>query len=225
MTEEEERLRLDNYPLNVIISGLGGQGVLTLNKVITNLCKLYNVKLQSSAFKGGAQKHGSIHCVLRLFKNKNKNYDLYSTQVPEGELDLMIGLEPWETLRYQKYFGAKTRIFVNEKIVPFHIERHNSLDHKNPNKIIQSLKLETVSKNYSEESKKVFGTQKMANFLVGLEVIKYKIIQFDLMDYIHIFCQLIKTDKDKVIRSLQDKKNEIELYYSPPLKMELNRCK
>ena len=184
-------------PLNIIISGLGGQGVYTLTKVIWKICELNHIKVQSSIFKGGAQKHGSVHAVLRIFVKEQNNYNLYSTQIPEGELDLIIGLEAWETLRYKRYFGSRTKIFMNSQITPFHIERIEAFNKKNPVKYILDLGLETILKDFLKESKLLFSTAKMVNFLIGLEVFKSGALLFNINidDYVKILCNQIKADK------------------------------
>ncbi|MCP4745641.1 MAG: hypothetical protein GY874_05790 [Desulfobacteraceae bacterium] len=178
---------MHNNPFNLIISGLGGQGVFTLTKALWKLCEMNNIKCQSSTFKGGAQKHGSIYSVLRIFIKDNKHYDLYSTQILEQELDLIIGLEAWETLRYKEYFNEKTKILMNHHISPFQIERIDSIKGKDPVQLITDLNLDTLIRDFSAKSKQSFGTTKMVNFLLGLEVFKIGIIPFNTADYIKVF--------------------------------------
>lgn len=184
-----------DVPFNIIISGLGGQGVYTLTKVLWKICELNRTNVQSSIYKGGAQKHGSVYTALRIFPKENKAYNLYSTQIPEGELDLIVGMEAWETLRYRRYFGSQTKIFMNSQVIPFHIERLNILDRKNPLQKIIDIGIETVFKDFSKESELLFGTAKMVNFLIGLEVFKSGILSFNIDSYIQIFCDLIKADE------------------------------
>src|ERR1017187_2708718 len=115
-------------PYNIIIAGVGGQGVNTLTRIVCDICEQKGMKCQSSMFKGGAQRLGSIHSELRIFSDGNPYYNFYSSQIKIGDLDLLIGLEPWETLRYSHYFNQKTSIFMNTRISPLFFGRSQSIE-------------------------------------------------------------------------------------------------
>lgn len=85
---------------NVVVTGIGGQGVLTLANIIAEaaLKQAYDVK--GSELHGLAQRGGTIPCHVRFGKK------MYSPLVLEGEADLVIGLEPLEALR-ACYYGSK----------------------------------------------------------------------------------------------------------------------
>jgi Pyruvate/2-oxoacid:ferredoxin oxidoreductase gamma subunit len=186
----------------MIIAGLGGQGVFTLTKIMWSLCQKNRIKCQSSTFKGGAQKHGSIHSVLRIFLKPDKHYNMYSTQIPAGELDLILGLEPWETLRYNYCFGSKTKVFMNSRITPFYIERLSLTNNFDPVATITNFKPDALIRDFTAQSDLLFGTVKMTNFLLGLELFASGIVPFTAEEYTLVFCDQIKADlhlKDKLL--------------------------
>ncbi len=192
----------NSKPFNMIISGVGGQGVFTLTKVIWELCKREGYHYQGSTFKGGAQRLGSIHTELRIFFNSAQDYAQYSSQIPLAELDLMIGLEPWETLRYYEYFGERTRIFVNTSPVPLFLERYQTFKIKDPVAKLKELGF-VVAKDYTELAQRKFHTKKMLNYVIGLDAFTESIFSFNKETFVNIFKNQVKLDKE-VLVSLQE---------------------
>ncbi|MGQ9718890.1 MAG: indolepyruvate oxidoreductase subunit beta [Nitrososphaerales archaeon] len=99
---------------NIIITGVGGQGVLTLTNVITWSALKEGLDVKASELHGLAQRSGAIACHVR-FGNR-----IYSPLVLEGKADLIFGLEPLEALR-TCYFGSKNRtlFLVNtHRVIP-----------------------------------------------------------------------------------------------------------
>jgi len=190
--------------LNVIVAGLGGQGVLTLTKVLWRLAEQSGLQCQSSTFKGGAQKHGSIHSVVRIFLEHNPDYERFSLQISRGELDLMIGLEAWETVRYHHYFGDRTRVFTSTETAPFIQERHGKPLSHDPLELIERTGLPAVSRPYGEEARRVFGTPKMANYLIGLDVLRHHALPFEVEQYIQVFTEQVRLEpavKDRMLEA------------------------
>ncbi|MCP8322118.1 MAG: indolepyruvate oxidoreductase subunit beta [archaeon] len=102
---------------NIIVTGIGGQGVLTLTNVITWSALKEGLDAKASELHGLAQRGGAIACHVR-FGDK-----VYSPLVLEGKADLVFGLEPLEALR-SCYFGSKNRtvFLVNtHRIIPLSI--------------------------------------------------------------------------------------------------------
>jgi len=186
-------------PINLIIAGIGGQGVYTLTQVFQKLCNQNDLKCQCSVFKGGAQKHGSIYSEMRIFIDSCAGYSMYSTQIPKDELDLIIGFEPFETYRFIEYMRPQTKIILNTVHVPF------------PSEILPSVKIqellgsmaketsEIVKRDFTKDSIKQFGDERMLNFLLGLEVIKLDYLPINQSQYIS--CFIHQTEPDEVRKS------------------------
>jgi indolepyruvate ferredoxin oxidoreductase beta subunit len=94
---------------NLIISGIGGQGVLTLAGVIGEaiLQSGYDVKL--AELHGLAQRFGPLSTHIRFGK------DIHSPLVKEGGADLILGLERLEVLHALRYAGKQTSILMDTK--------------------------------------------------------------------------------------------------------------
>ena len=73
---------------NVLISGVGGQGVLLTSKVIAEAALLSGLDVKQSEVHGMAQRGGSVLSQVRF------GDAVFSPIVSEGEADLLIGFEP-----------------------------------------------------------------------------------------------------------------------------------
>ena len=79
---------------NILIAGVGGQGVLLTSKIIAEAALLQGLDVKQSEVHGMAQLGGSVLSQVR-FGDK-----VFSPIIAEGEADLLIGFEPLETARY-----------------------------------------------------------------------------------------------------------------------------
>jgi Pyruvate/2-oxoacid:ferredoxin oxidoreductase gamma subunit len=182
-------------PYNLIIAGVGGQGVNSLSQIIHTLCEWQRLPTQGSTFKGGAQRLGSIHTVLRIFPKGTTDHHQYSSQVRKHDLDLMIGLEPWETLRYYSFFSPKTKVFMNTEVSPLFVERYTPARIADPVAAIEGMGLFTVAKNYSILSQQLFGKRRMVNYLLLKEVVEQGALPFLLTDVEKAFAQTLHQKK------------------------------
>lgn len=85
---------------NIVITGIGGQGSITLAMIIAESALKQGYDVKTTELHGLAQRGGTIPCHVR-FGDK-----IYSPLVLEGEADLIFGLEPLEALR-ACYYGSK----------------------------------------------------------------------------------------------------------------------
>jgi indolepyruvate ferredoxin oxidoreductase beta subunit len=79
---------------NILISGVGGQGVLLTSKIIAEAALLQGLDVKQSEVHGMAQRGGSVLSQVRFGEK------VFSPIVSEGEADLLIGFEPLEAARY-----------------------------------------------------------------------------------------------------------------------------
>lgn len=96
-------------PLNIAIIGLGGQGVITLAKLIANTNFMLGKKVCYNEMHGLSQRGGSVQSFIRINEADNP---LFAAE----DVDLIIGLEKLETLRYL-YLARKTKpkVLVSNK--------------------------------------------------------------------------------------------------------------
>lgn len=83
---------------DIIVSGVGGQGVLSIAAVIATAAMENGLYVKQSEVHGMAQRGGSVLAHLRL------NSDPVSSDlVPRGGASMILSLEPLESLRYLEY--------------------------------------------------------------------------------------------------------------------------
>jgi len=103
---------------NIVVIGVGGQGIITSMQVIAQAALNQGYDVKTSELHGLAQRGGSVPCHIRFGKK------VYSPLVMEGEAHLIIALEPMEALR-ACYFASKengTKFLINTyRITPLSI--------------------------------------------------------------------------------------------------------
>jgi indolepyruvate ferredoxin oxidoreductase beta subunit len=80
---------------DIIISGVGGQGILTIATVIGTAALMEGLELKQAEVHGMSQRGGDVQSHLRLSSNP-----IASDLIPEGKADIIISVEPMESLRY-----------------------------------------------------------------------------------------------------------------------------
>src|SRR5512147_1906035 len=80
--------------INILLSGVGGQGVILASKILSEAALLQGLDIKQSEVHGMSQRGGSVVSHVRIG-------DLvHSPLVPEGQCDLLAGFEPLEALRF-----------------------------------------------------------------------------------------------------------------------------
>ena len=98
---------------NIILTGVGGQGIITLLQVIDEAAFVEGHDIRSSELHGLSQRGGSVEAHIRFGKK------VYSPMVSNGQVDLIIALEALEGLRESSKAGKQTKLLVNEYFLPF----------------------------------------------------------------------------------------------------------
>lgn len=98
---------------NVIITGIGGQGVMTLLDIAATAAMIEGYDVKSSELHGLSQRGGTTLTYLK-FGDK-----IYSPLFGPGQADLILGLELLEALRATIFSNKKTNLVVNKKLIPF----------------------------------------------------------------------------------------------------------
>ena len=78
---------------NVLCVGIGGQGVLTVSEVLAQAAFLAGCDVKKSEVHGMSQRGGSVTSAVRFGAR------VHAPLVSAGEVDVLIGFEPNETLR------------------------------------------------------------------------------------------------------------------------------
>jgi indolepyruvate ferredoxin oxidoreductase beta subunit len=85
---------------NIILAGVGGQGLLALAAVIGEAARALGLDVKQAEVHGMAQRGGVVQSHLRYAERP-----LHSNLVRVGTADLILALEPMEALRYLPYLS------------------------------------------------------------------------------------------------------------------------
>ena len=97
---------------NILLAGVGGQGVITLGMIISQAAMEQGEKVLMSEIHGLAQRGGSVTVDVRIG-------DFHAPIIPDGEVDITIGMEPLETKRALARASMGSRVVMStEKMVP-----------------------------------------------------------------------------------------------------------
>jgi indolepyruvate ferredoxin oxidoreductase beta subunit len=85
---------------NMIICGVGGQGILSISYVVDNAAVEKGLRIKQSEVHGMAQRGGAVVSHLRISDD-----EIFSDLIPTSEADLILSMEPLESLRYLAYLS------------------------------------------------------------------------------------------------------------------------
>ena len=104
-------MALEKDPLNLIITGVGGQGNVLASRIVATAGIKEGLFVTVGETYGASQRGGAVMSHVRFSAESQ-----YSPWIPEGEADIIVGLEPAEALRVIADFGnPKTRVIVNPR--------------------------------------------------------------------------------------------------------------
>lgn len=104
----------NNKNFSIIVNGVGGQGLITLLKIISAAATKEGLDVKTSELHGLSQRGGAVEAHLRFGKK------VFSPLVSKGGADLIISLETQEALVVSYYASKKTEtvIVVNQYRTP-----------------------------------------------------------------------------------------------------------
>jgi len=98
---------------NVLLAGVGGQGVLLGSEVLAEVAALGGFEVKKSEVHGMAQRGGSVVSHLRF------GAEVFSPLISRGAADYLVSFERLETLRYLDFLHAGSVVLVNnQQIIP-----------------------------------------------------------------------------------------------------------
>ena len=129
---------------DIILSGVGGQGILSIAAVIGEAALEEGLYMKQAEVHGMSQRGGDVQSNLRI-----SDKPVASDLIPKGKADLIISLEPMESLRYLPYLKeggwlvTNSRPFINIPNYP-DMELVNAELNKLPKKVV--LDVEEIAK-------------------------------------------------------------------------------
>lgn len=85
---------------DIILSGVGGQGILSIATIIGEAATRSGLTLKQAEVHGMSQRGGDVQSNLRL-----SDEAISSDLIAMGTADMILSLEPMEALRYLPYLG------------------------------------------------------------------------------------------------------------------------
>lgn len=93
---------------DIVIAGVGGQGILTIATVICRAALKRGLRIKQTEVHGMAQRGGAVQTHLRL-----SSEPIHSDIIPEGCAGLIIAMEPMEGLRYLPWLAPEGWLVSN----------------------------------------------------------------------------------------------------------------
>lgn len=131
---------------DIILCGVGGQGILSIATIIGEAATKAGVNLKQAEVHGMSQRGGDVQSNLRL-----STEPIYSDLIAQGGCDVVISMEPMESLRYLPYLSkngvivTSNKPFINIPNYPEETALFAELDAL-PNEVIK-LDIEQVAKD------------------------------------------------------------------------------
>ena len=131
---------------NIIVAGVGGQGVLLIAEIIARAGFDLELHVKQAEVHGMAQRGGAVMSHLRL-----ADHELHSPLVPKGTATLLLGLEPLESLRYLHYLARDGWLLASSSPVG------DIADYPDIDRLLQALQrvprarlleVETIARNH-----------------------------------------------------------------------------
>ncbi len=95
--------------INVLMSGVGGQGVLVASDILILVAMHAGLDAKKSEIHGMAQRGGSVVSQVRYGKK------IYSPLIQTGAVDVILAFERLEAIRYLDYLKMDGIVIINDQ--------------------------------------------------------------------------------------------------------------
>ncbi|MFH0865120.1 MAG: indolepyruvate oxidoreductase subunit beta [Bacteroidota bacterium] len=142
--------------MDFVIAGVGGQGIVSIAATIGYAAVEAGLYLKQSEVHGMSQRGGDVSSNLRI-----SDQEIFSDLIPKGKADMIISVEPMESLRYLPMLSSDGWLITNTK--PFvNIPNYPDMD-----KLLGEIKkLPRHIAIDAEGIAKEFGSEKSANMVI-----------------------------------------------------------
>jgi len=104
---------MDNKTINILIVGVGGQGVLLASELLSEVAIMSGLDVKKSEVHGMSQRGGVVSSHVRIAAK------VYSPIIPYGQADILMAFEQAEGLRALDWLSAQGRAIISRtRLVP-----------------------------------------------------------------------------------------------------------
>lgn len=184
---------LGKDPYNVIITGVGGQGNVIASRMLGNILAKKGYKITIGETFGVSQRGGSVMSHLRISENST-----WSPQMPKGKADLIVALEPIESLRVMAGYGnPSTKVLSNSR--PVYPVGVIAGDQKYPSKdeldaALRKLTEDVIFIDATDEALKL-GEPILSNVIMMGAIAGLNVLPFDIPDFKEVVAGTFKKEK------------------------------
>lgn len=93
---------------DIILAGVGGQGILSIASILGAAALAQNLFLKQAETHGMSQRGGAVVSHLRI-----SDRPIASDLIPKGTADIILAVEPMEALRYLPYLASDGHVVSN----------------------------------------------------------------------------------------------------------------
>jgi indolepyruvate ferredoxin oxidoreductase beta subunit len=123
---------------NIIIAGVGGQGILTIAAIIDLAAMNRGLHVKQAEVHGMSQRGGAVESHLRI-----SSEEIYSDLIPLGKANLILSIEPMEALRYLPFLAP-------EGVIVTATEPHKNIPHyPNEDELMETMKQSAMQRKKS----------------------------------------------------------------------------
>ena len=129
---------------DIILAGVGGQGILTIATIIGDAATYAGLNLKQAEVHGMSQRGGDVQSNLRLSTEV-----IHSDLIKQGAADLIISMEPMEALRYLPFLNNEGWVVTSShpfKNIPNYPEEDALTKELSALPHVSSLPIEDVAK-------------------------------------------------------------------------------
>lgn len=144
---------------DIILAGVGGQGVLSIAAVIASSAMKDGLQVRQSEVHGMSQRGGGVQAHLRI-----SDTEIASDLIPQGKADMILSMEPVESLRYLDWLSTEgvlitsSEPFVNIPNYPEVENIYNAIKKLPKSHIVNSKELAKEAGNARTENMVLIGT-------------------------------------------------------------------
>lgn len=95
---------------NIVLAGVGGQGILTMARAILRVALENGLHVKQAEVHGMSQRGGAVFSHLRI-----SDREIFSELIPAGNANLILAVEPLEALRYAGMLSTGGIIVTNSR--------------------------------------------------------------------------------------------------------------